>query len=85
MFYRALLLPLAPCFLSAEVAAEPAHLYKPRIIHTTDLGADPDDEHSMVRQLVCANEFDIEGLIVSTGCWKKTQQNTAMPDKILDA
>lgn len=47
---------------------------KPRIINTTDLGADPDDEQSMVRQLVCANEFDIEGLIVSTGCWKKTRQ-----------
>ncbi len=58
---------------------------KPRIINTTDLGADPDDEQSMVRQLVCANEFDIEGLIVSTGCWKKTQSNTDMLDKILEA
>jgi len=59
--------------------------YKPRIINTTDLGADPDDEQSMVRQLVCANEFDIEGLIVSTGCWKKTQSNTDMLDKIVNA
>lgn len=59
--------------------------FKPRIINTTDLGADPDDEQSMVRQLVCANEFDIEGLIVSTGCWKKTQSNTKMLDKIVDA
>ncbi len=39
----------------------------------------------MVRQLVCANEFDIEGLIVSTGCWKKTQSDTKMLDKIVDA
>ncbi len=59
--------------------------YKPRIINTTDLGADPDDEQSMVRQLVSANEFDIEGLIVATGCWKRSQQNTAMLDKIVDA
>lgn len=59
--------------------------YKPRIINTTDLGADPDDEQSMVRQLVCSNEFDIEGLIVATGCWKKTQDNTAMLDKIVNA
>lgn len=59
--------------------------YKPRIINTTDLGADPDDEQSMVRQLVCANEFDIEGLIVATGCWKKNQSNIDMLDKILDA
>lgn len=59
--------------------------YKPRVINTTDLGADPDDEQSMVRQLVCANEFDIEGLIVATGCWKKNQSNTDMLDKIVDA
>ncbi len=59
--------------------------YKPRVINTTDLGADPDDEQSMVRQLVSANEFDIEGLIVATGCWKKSQQNTDMLDKIVDA
>jgi hypothetical protein len=59
--------------------------YKPRIVVTTDLGADPDDEQSLVRLLVSANEFDIEGLIVSTGCWKKNQSNTAMLDKIVDA
>ena len=59
--------------------------YKPRIIVTTDLGADPDDEQSLVRLLVSANEFDIEGLIVSTGCWKQNQSNTAMLDKIVDA
>ncbi len=59
--------------------------YKPRVINTTDLGADPDDEQSMVRQLVSANEFDIEGLIVATGCWKKTQSNTTMLDKLVDA
>jgi hypothetical protein len=58
---------------------------KPRLITTTDLGADPDDEQSMVRLLVCANEFDIEGLIVATGCWKKSQGDTKMLDKIVDA
>ncbi|UJH91653.1 DUF1593 domain-containing protein [Antarcticibacterium sp. 1MA-6-2] len=58
---------------------------KPRIINTTDLGADPDDEQSMVRQLVSANEFDIEGLIVATGCWKKSQDNTDMLDRLVDA
>lgn len=58
---------------------------KPRIINTTDLGADPDDEQSMVRQLVSANEFDIEGLIVATGCWKKSQNNTEMLDNLVKA
>ena len=28
--------------------------YKPRIMNSTDLGADPDDGQSMVHQLVCA-------------------------------
>jgi len=59
--------------------------YKPRVINTTDLGADPDDKQSMVRQLVSANEFDIEGLIVSTGCWRKNQSNTKMLDELVDA
>ncbi|WP_231744251.1 nucleoside hydrolase-like domain-containing protein [Stieleria neptunia] len=58
---------------------------KPRIITTTDLGADPDDEQSLVRLLVSANEFDMEGLIVSTGCWKKSQGDTKMLDKLVDA
>ncbi|MFA9391991.1 MAG: nucleoside hydrolase-like domain-containing protein [Prolixibacteraceae bacterium] len=59
--------------------------YKPRVINTTDLGADPDDQQSMVRQLVSANEFEIEGLIVSTGCWRKNQSNTIMLDELIDA
>ena len=79
---------LTNIFIPSNNAAEPINspdYTKPRIINTTDLGADPDDEQSMVRQLVCANEFDIEGLIVSTGCWKKSQSNTDMLDKILAA
>ena len=59
--------------------------YKPRVINTTDLGADPDDKQSMVRQLVSSNEFDIEGLIVATGCWRKTQSNTKMLDTLVEA
>ncbi len=70
---------------SAGLAVAQENFRKPRIITTTDLGADPDDEQSMVRLLVCANEFDIEGLIVSTGCWKKNQGDTAMLDKLVDA
>jgi hypothetical protein len=80
-----LILVLIVVYFLPVNAQTQATSFKPRIINTTDLGADPDDEQSMVRQLVCANEFDIEGLIVSTGCWKKTQSNTQMLDKILDA
>jgi hypothetical protein len=90
-FFPTLFIALATCV--GAVMAQPRDVaanggstsHKPRIIVTTDLGADPDDEQSLVRLLVSANEFDIEGLIVSTGCWKKNQSNTAMLDKIVDA
>jgi hypothetical protein len=85
--YTALLISLVAGIAIAQ-EADPkldGKTSKPRIINTTDLGADPDDEQSMVRQLVCANEFDIEGLIVATGCWKKAQSDTKMLDKIVDA
>ena len=91
MFFRALFIALATCVGpmmaqpgSGAAVGDSTH-HKPRIIVTTDLGADPDDEQSLVRLLVSANEFDIEGLIVSTSCWKKSQNNTAMLDKIVDA
>jgi hypothetical protein len=35
--------------------------------------------------LVSANEFEIEGLIVSTSYWKKNQSTTALLDKIVEA
>jgi hypothetical protein len=38
---------------------------KPRLIVTTDVGQDPDDEQSMVRLLHYANEFDIEAIIAN--------------------
>jgi hypothetical protein len=60
-------------------------LAKPRVIHTTDLGGDPDDQQSLVRVMVTANEFEIEGLVVVTSCWKKSQSNTAMLDTIVNA
>ncbi len=90
MYFRSILLVMY--FFSVSCSAAQTEkdegyntISRPRIINTTDLGADPDDEQSMVRQLVTANEFDIEGLIVATGCWKKTQSNTSMLDKIVDA
>jgi hypothetical protein len=41
----------------------------------------------MVRQLVYADWFDLEGLVVTTGCWRKTQDASgkAVLDKIVNA
>ena len=59
--------------------------FKQRVINTTDLGADPDDEESLVHLMVAANEYDLEGLIVVTSCWKTTQNSTSMLDTIVEA
>src|SRR5215212_2608234 len=61
------------CLLSAgnndSPASEEYHYdttsAKPRIIIETDAGGDPDDEQSLVRFLVYANEWDIEGIIAN--------------------
>jgi hypothetical protein len=42
-----------------------AYSQKPRLIVTTDIGQDPDDEQSMIRLLHYASEFNIEGIIVN--------------------
>lgn len=39
---------------------------KPRLLITTDIGGDPDDQQSLVRLMVYACEFDMEGLISSS-------------------
>lgn len=56
----ALLLGLLPARDSE--AAEPGRL---RVIVETDAGGDPDDEQSLVRFLLYANEFDVEGIIAN--------------------
>jgi len=45
----------------------------PRLLVLTDIGDDPDDEQSLVRLLVYANEFDIEGFV--TELWWKDTHN----------
>lgn len=38
---------------------------RPRLLVLTDIGGDPDDQQSLVRLLVHANEFEVEGLVAS--------------------
>jgi hypothetical protein len=44
---------------------------KPRVLVLTDISNEPDDEESLVRFLVYANEFDVEGLVATTSTWLK--------------
>ena len=39
---------------------------RPRLLVLTDIGGDPDDQQSMVRLMLYANEFEIEGLVASS-------------------
>jgi hypothetical protein len=48
-------------FAPALAAAED----RPRLAVLTDIGGDPDDQQSLVRLMVYANAFEIEGLIAS--------------------
>lgn len=68
-FYRLQTPPAPP-------AAPPVS--KKRVIHLTDLGADPDDQESVVHVLATANNYDIEGLVAVTSCWRTSQSSNNM-------
>ena len=46
-------------------AAFGASADRPRLLVLTDIGGDPDDTQSMIRLMVYANAFEIEGLVAS--------------------
>jgi hypothetical protein len=56
-----------PCLMAFVLAVEAAQATRPapRLLVLTDIGGDPDDQQAMVRLLVHANEFEIEGLVAS--------------------
>ncbi|MFA9389725.1 MAG: nucleoside hydrolase-like domain-containing protein [Prolixibacteraceae bacterium] len=54
---------------------------KPRVFVLTDIENEPDDAMSMVRFLVYANQYDIEGLAATTSIHQK---NKTAPSKILE-
>ena len=58
---------------------------KPRLIVLTDLSNEPDDEESLVRLLVYANEFDIEGLIATTSTHLKKNPREDILHRDIDA
>lgn len=68
--------------LLAVVAASAAHAAeKSRVIVLTDIGNEPDDSESLVRFLLYANEFDVEGLVATTS---RHQRTTARRDLIAE-
>ena len=43
-----------------------------RVFVLTDISNEPDDEESLVRFLVYANEYDVEGLVATTPTWLRS-------------
>jgi hypothetical protein len=67
------------------LAASPARADKPRVIVLTDITNEPDDEESLVRFLVYANQFDIEGLIATTSTWLREKPRPEHIQKFVEA
>lgn len=58
---------------------------KPRLFVLTDIANEPDDEESMVRLLVYANEFDLEGLVATTSTHLRNRTRVDLIHRQLDA
>ncbi|MDF7660906.1 DUF1593 domain-containing protein [Erwiniaceae bacterium L1_54_6] len=52
---------------------------KPRVFVLTDIGNEPDDQMSLTRFLLYANELNIEGIVATTSTW---QRSVVHPDMI---
>lgn len=58
---------------------------KTRILILTDIENEPDDAESLVRFLVYANMFDVEGLVATTSCWQRDKIADWRIHEIVDA
>lgn len=78
MMVSLLLLSLISLACAEEHEVKTAVYEKPRVINMTDLLADPDDEQSLVRMFVTCDRVDLEGVIVTTSCWRRHQDQQGM-------
>ncbi len=85
----ALMVGVAPSAQQAPVtppaAQEDAHVPRPRVFVLTDIANEPDDQMSLVRFLVYANQFDVEGLVATTSTWLRTGVRPDVLHRVLDA
>jgi hypothetical protein len=68
-----------PAAVNVLAARVDPYVERQRVVVMTDIANEPDDQMSMVRFLVYANQFDVEGLIATTSTWMK---NRVRPDVI---
>ncbi|WP_319592447.1 nucleoside hydrolase-like domain-containing protein [uncultured Draconibacterium sp.] len=60
-----------------------ASAQQPRLLLTTDIGGDPDDQQSLIRLMLYANEFENEGFICSaSGTPGELKEKVVRPDLV---
>lgn len=75
----------APAAPAASPSPAKPELDRPRVVVLTDLSNEPDDEESLVRYLVYANEFDTEALIATTSIHLKDKIRPDLLHKAIKA
>jgi hypothetical protein len=79
-FFRAL---IALVLFTAALGVMVGAAERPRLAVLTDIGGDPDDQQSMIRLMVYANEFEIELLLASAaGTRGELKESTIRPELI---
>lgn len=63
----------------------PSFLHKPRVFILSDIENEPDDQQSLVRYLLYANEFDTRGICAVTSAWLPTRTAPEAMMKIVRA
>lgn len=76
---------LASWIVGLSQAADETHNARLRVCVLTDISGDPDDQQSLVRFLTYANEFDVEGLIATTSCWKQRDPDANAIHRVVSA
>jgi hypothetical protein len=56
---------------AAQAPAPDGFTGRPRAFVLSDIGNEPDDQMSLVRLLVYANQLELEGLVATTSVWQK--------------
>lgn len=74
---------IAAFFVIFAPVANAQNHQRPRLLITTDIGGDPDDQQSLIRLMLYANSFEIEGLISSAaGTLGELKEEIVRPDLI---
>ena len=73
-----------PDFAGLSARVDP-YVPKSRVIVLTDIANEPDDQMSMVRFLVYANSYDVEGLVATTSTWMRARVRPDVIHQVIDA